>query len=181
MFKKAYKFDNATVFYFDGRDNKYVAKDGSLAWRLNNPGLVSSHSMIAKEFKTIGSDQQYAIFCDPLIGNDAHRAWLISSKYCDAPLIELCKHYQLNDPEEFLNKLCTITLLEPKTKPRILSGKDFERLLKAIQKLVGFTKEGIGEFHLLPKITSRFCSHDRKIEYYLVGHENLLAPKEAFH
>lgn len=179
MFKKAFSYDDSTVFYFDRHDNKYVAKGGSLAWRLNNPGLVSSHNAIAKEFRSIGSYKQHAIFCDQLIGNDAHRAWLVSSKYCDSPLLEVCKHYQPNDPEGFLQKLCADTSLQPKAKPRMLSGQDFERLLKAIQKLIGFAKEHRGECYLLPKITSRFCSRDRKVEYYLVGHENLLTQKEA--
>ncbi len=179
MFKKAFTYDDSTVFYFDRHDNKYVAKGGGLAWRLNNPGLISSHSMIAKEFRSIGSHKQHAIFCDQLIGNDAHRAWLVSSKYCDSPLVEICKYYQPNDSEGFLQKLCAATSLQQKTKPRTLSGQDFERLLKAIQKLLGFGSDHRGEFYLLPKITSRFCSRDRNVEYYLVGHENLLMPKEA--
>lgn len=38
--KKAYRYDDEIVFYFDAFDNKYVAQGGSLAWRLNNPGLL---------------------------------------------------------------------------------------------------------------------------------------------
>jgi hypothetical protein len=48
MFKKAYRFDDEVVFYFDAHDNKYVAQGGSLAWRLNNPGLLRSHDPIVQ-------------------------------------------------------------------------------------------------------------------------------------
>jgi hypothetical protein len=67
MFKKAYRYDDSVVFYFDSQDCKYVAKGGSLAWRLNNPGLISSHNPFAREFSAIGSCDQYAIFPSPLI------------------------------------------------------------------------------------------------------------------
>jgi hypothetical protein len=41
--RKAYRYDDEIIFYFDAFDNKYVAQGGSLAWRLNNPGLLLSH------------------------------------------------------------------------------------------------------------------------------------------
>jgi hypothetical protein len=42
MFKSAFAYDEEVIFYFDLLGNKYVAQGGSLAWRLNNPGLVRS-------------------------------------------------------------------------------------------------------------------------------------------
>ncbi len=68
MLKKAYRYDDETIFYFDAQDNKYVAKDGSLTWRLNNPGLISSHSLAKIRYKAIGTHHQYAIFSDVLTG-----------------------------------------------------------------------------------------------------------------
>ncbi len=179
MFKKAFSYDDSTIFYFDQHDHKHVAKGGSLAWRLNNPGLVPSHSPLAKEFGAIGSCKQYAIFSHPLFGNDAHRAWLCQSKYCDNSLIEIAKYYQPKDPEAFLKKLCEQANLPRDSKPRSLSSSDFEQLLKSIQYLVGFSKKNEGEFCLLPKITARFCSRDKKVDFYLVGADQILSQQEA--
>jgi hypothetical protein len=35
------------VHYFDKHDSKYVAKEGSIAWRANNPGLILSRHLRA--------------------------------------------------------------------------------------------------------------------------------------
>lgn len=39
MFKSAIAHSEDIIFYFDRLGNKYVAQEGSLAWRLHNPGL----------------------------------------------------------------------------------------------------------------------------------------------
>ena len=105
--KKAYRYDDEVIFYFDAFDNKYVAKGGSLAWRLNNPGLLLSHSLYRTGYSAIGAYHQYAIFSHPVIGKDALRAWICSTKYFDSPLIEIAKYYLPSDPAEYLNQLCT--------------------------------------------------------------------------
>ena len=84
--KKADRFDDDIVFYFDAFDNKYVAHGGSLAWRLNNPGLLLSHSLHRTGYNAIGAYHQYAIFSHSVIGKDALRAWICSTKYFDLPL-----------------------------------------------------------------------------------------------
>ncbi|MFN0065128.1 MAG: hypothetical protein ACKVOH_02700 [Chlamydiales bacterium] len=62
MFKQAYRFDDQTGFYFDAYDNKHVAKGGSLAWRLNNPGLLHAHEPFIKKFNRIGAHALFVIF-----------------------------------------------------------------------------------------------------------------------
>ena len=37
------------VLYIDDADRKYTAKNGNLAWRINNPGLVKHHCRLAKK------------------------------------------------------------------------------------------------------------------------------------
>jgi len=176
--KRAYRYDEL-IFYFDAFDNKYVASGGSLAWRLNNPGLLLSHSLHRIGYHAIGAHHQYAIFSHLVIGKEALRVWLASTKYCDSPLIEIAKYYQPNTPEAYLQQLCKITGFNPKTKPRSLSSKDFEKLLKAIQQLAGFSPENEHQFLPLPKITARYYSSNRKVEYYLAGYEHLLTKQQA--
>ena len=83
--KKAYRYDDDIVFYFDAHDNKYIAKGGSLAWRLNNPGLLLSHSLYRTGYKAIGAYHQYAIFSHPIIGKEALRAWICSQNILTHP------------------------------------------------------------------------------------------------
>ena len=42
-----------TVFYIDAFDYRYVAKNGSLSWRINNPGLVKHYCRYAKKMGTL--------------------------------------------------------------------------------------------------------------------------------
>lgn len=179
MLKKAYRYDDEIVFYFDGHDNKYVASGGSLAWRLNNPGLLLSHSLHRTGYSAIGAYHHYAIFSHLVLGKEALRAWICSTKYCDLPLIEIAKYYTPNNPTEFFNQLCAITGFSSDIKPRALSAKDFGKLLKAIQKLAGFSPENEHQLVPLPKITARFYSSKRKVEFYLAGYEDLLTKDQA--
>ncbi len=177
--KKAYRYDDEIIFYFDAFDNKYVAKGGSLAWRLNNPGLLLSHSLHRTGYNAIGAYRQYAIFAHPIIGKDALRAWVCSTKYFDSPLIEIARYYLPSNPEEYLNQLCAICGFSSEIIPRVLSAKDFDTLLKAIQKLAGFSPENEHQVALIPKITARFYSAKRKVEFYLAGYEDLLTKNQA--
>jgi len=179
MFKKAYRYDDETVFYFDEQDNKYVAKGANLTWRLNNPGLLPSRSLAKIKCKIIGTHHQYAIFPDFQMGKNALRSWMRSSKYFDSSLKEIAKHYQSGYAESYLKQLCELTGLTSQTKLSSLSSIDFEKLLNAIQKLAGFSFENDHPFSLLPKITAKFHSKDRTIESYLVGYETILSKQEA--
>ncbi len=177
--KKAYRYDDEIIFYFDAFDNKYVAKGGSLAWTLNNPGLLLSHSLYRTGYKSMGAYHQYAIFSHPLIGKEALRAWICSTRYYDSPLIEIAKYYQPTKPKQYLHQLCAITGFTSETKPRSLLTGNFEKLLRALQNLVGFSPEHEHELVLLPKITARFYSSGGKIEYYLAGYNDLLTKSHA--
>lgn len=68
MYKAAYKYNYEVVFYFDSAGNKYAATGGSLAWRINNPGLVHSHTHFSRRLGSIASFGPYAIFSHPQEG-----------------------------------------------------------------------------------------------------------------
>ena len=76
MFRLAYKYNDEVIFYFDHVGNKYVASSGSLAWRINNPGLLHCHSPFAHRNGSIGSCGRYAIFSHPEQGQKALSDWL---------------------------------------------------------------------------------------------------------
>lgn len=176
--KRACRHSDETIFYFDAFDNKYVAKEGTLAWRLNNPGLLLSHSLHRIGYKAIGAYHHYAIFSHPIVGKEAFRAWVISTKY-HSPLIEIAKYYQPTNPQKYLEQLCELTAFLPEIKPNALASEDFEKLLRAIQSLAGFSLQNEQQIALLPKITARFYSIKNKVEFYLSGYEDLLTRSQA--
>jgi hypothetical protein len=87
--------------------------------------------------------------------------------------------HQPNNPKEYLQQLSTLTGFTQEIKPKSLPSKDFEKLLITIQQLAGFTPENKQAFLLLPKITAKFYSTNRKIEFYLAGYVNLLTKPQA--
>jgi len=60
MYRTAFKYRDEVIFYFDSIGNKYVASGGNLAWRINNPGLVHSHSHFSRGSGSIGNCGRYA-------------------------------------------------------------------------------------------------------------------------
>lgn len=176
MFKKAVPFDEETLFYFDKDDHKHVAKNGSVAWRTNNPGLISYRHALAKAHRAIGSYEQIAIFPSPKQGILAFRAWMSIPKYSFS-LTEIADHYQPENPADYIEKLCALANLPPNVDLKKISSKEFERIIKAVQHLNGFSQEHQGTFTPLPKITARYTSTN--FELYAVGHEELITKDEA--
>lgn len=76
-YKAAWKEEDVAIFT-DNFDCRYAAKGGNLAWRINNPGLIKHHSRYAKKNGSIGSWEQFAIFSNPLQGQQALVDWLQS-------------------------------------------------------------------------------------------------------
>ena len=91
MFKSAIAHNEDVIFYFDRLGNKYVVQGGSLAWRLNNPGLVRSHSHFARKNGSIGSHNGFAIFSSPIQARKALIDILRTKKYSNATLKTIIK------------------------------------------------------------------------------------------
>ena len=172
MFKKAHAYNNDVIFYFDDYDHKYVAQNGSLAWRLNNPGLLHVRSL--KEHSNIGSCDTYAIFSFSEIGLRMLKKWLKSKK----SLTAIAKYYESLPGKVFLNELCEATKLQPSTKIKSLSNERFQLLVKSIVKLCNSSCEG--SFALLPKISARYYAEKPEfIELYLTDTQNVLSKEES--
>lgn len=129
MYKIAYKYDDNVVFYFDPVGNKYIASGGSLAWRINNPGLVRSRSHVSYKNGGIGNYEGYAIFPDAACGRKALVAWLHSKKYFDSSLQTLGKHYNPKDPEKFVDQLTAIAKLPSNCKVGSLNKEEFGQVI----------------------------------------------------
>jgi hypothetical protein len=175
MFKSAHAHDDGTVFYFDEMGNKYAAIGGSLAWRINNPGLVHSHC--SRKFGSIGNLGHYAIFPDPQNGREALSTWIRSKKYFNSSLKVVAKHYQPKNPEGCVQKLSSSCSISSETKIKDLNQEELQRLLIGIEKLCGYTSTNNEIFSLLPKIIAKI--ENPTGDTYLIGNNAVLSKKEA--
>jgi len=178
MFSKAYSLDGKTVFYFDYADNKYVATGGSLAWRLNNPGLVHNTCRFFSRPGSIGHFGHYAIFSSPEKGREALRNWLHTKKFFNGSLRILAKHYQPDNPNLFADRLSSLTNIPLYTKPKDLSKKDFDKLIFGIEKLCDYALKGAEAFCLIPKILGKIENNSQE-DLYWIGDYTTLSKKDA--
>ena len=179
MYKFAYKFNDDIIFYFDACGNKYVASGGNLAWRINNPGLVRSHSHFSRANGSIGSCGRYAIFSHPQEGRQALIAWLQSKKYFNSTLKTIGEHYQPNAADAFADQLSSLAKISPESKIKSLNKLEFDRLVMAIEKLCDYTSTDNESFSLLPKITAKIENGEGQEDTYLIGDSVVLSKEEA--
>ena len=179
MYRVAYKGADETVFYFDSAGNKYVAAGGSLAWRLNNPGLVHRRCLLAYHKGVIGTYGPFAIFSNPKEGHEALAAWLGLKKYRQAPLRAVAQHYRPEDPEAFAHQLSTLANVSQDTLVKSLSLQELDRLLLSIEKLCGYGLSGNESFSLLPKIIAKIENEKDGEDAYLIGSNLVLSKRES--
>lgn len=178
MYKMAVAHEDV-IFYFDICGNKYVASGGSIAWRINNPGLVPSHSHFSREYGAIGSFKGLAIFPNPESGRKAFADWLHSKKYFKATLKAIATHYQPHHSKTFADRLSLIAEISQDKKLNTLSPGELNRLLKCIEKLSEYTRRGTESFVLLPKITAKIETAQNQDDRYLIGDDIVLSKQEA--
>ncbi len=179
MFVFAYPEDVQHIFYFDTAGNKYLARGGTLAWRINNPGLIQSRNRVAKKNGSIGNCCGYAIFPNPEQGRHALGDWLLLKKYFNSTLKTIGKHYQPENPEAFVSRLVALNDLPTNQKIKDFPKQDFEVLRKAIEKVCLFVAQGSEEFFLLPKIDGKIENKPGNEDLYLVGGDIILTKTET--
>lgn len=178
MYRIACPQDEKTILYFDKCGNKHIRRGGSLSWRINNPGLVKSHSHFAKSYGSIGSCQGFAIFSYPEQGHKALSAWLHSKKYYNATVQGIAEHYHPKNTDAFAAKLSSSIPVPIDKKLKSFTDIELQKLLKVIEKSCGYELIGNEETCVLPKITAKIENSDLE-ETYLIGTDLVLSKKEA--
>ena len=178
MYRAAYSQDGNIDFYMDSAGNKYVAIGGSLAWRLNNPGLVHSASRFFSRQGSIGYFGHYAIFATPESGREALSNWLRAKKYFNGSLKTIAKHYQPGNIDDFVNRLSDLTGISVRTQVKALSKQEFNQLVLGITKLCDYALKGDEKFYLLPKVIGKIENGNLE-NTYLIGGNVALSKKEA--
>jgi hypothetical protein len=179
MYKAAYKHDDSTVCYYDEFGFKHVVKGGALAWRLNNPGLVRTHTPVATFYGAIGSFDGYAIFSCPDDGHKALADWIHFKKYQMSNLVQIATHYQPNDIESFVKKLVAFSGIASKRKIKTLNKEELAKLLFSIEKLCGYSILGDEKHEILPKIVGKIEYPVKGQEAFLIENYVILAKEEA--
>ncbi|MBN4066788.1 hypothetical protein JYU14_01745 [Simkania negevensis] len=167
-----------TAIYLDGTDCKYVAKNGNLAWRINNPGLIKSRNRFAKKNGSIGAWDKLAIFSTSIQGHQALKEWLRSRQMKRSDLYAISTYYSSSSSKQLAHDLASSSGLPPKTKLEELTEVEFESLLSSIEQLSGFVRTGDEEFTLLLKIAAKIECFDKE-NLYLVGKDLALTHDEA--
>jgi hypothetical protein len=178
MFKSAIAHSEEVIFYFDFLGNKYVAQGGSLAWRLNNPGLVRSHSHFSRKNGSIGSLKGVAIFSSPEQGHKALIDLLETKKYFNSTLKTIGKLYLPTNPEEYASRLASSLSISLEKKINSFSKEEFKLLILTIEKSCGYCHLGNEQFVLLPKIYAHIESNQGK-DLYLIGSNTLLSKEDV--
>lgn len=176
-YKIAWK-EGETALYIDSSDRKFAAKNGSLAWRINNPGLLKHHCRFAKKNGSIGAWDKFAIFSNLLEGHQALKEWLQSKYQLD--LHAIAKHYQPASFKQFAQNLASSVGVPETTKVKDLVQVEFETLVYSIENLCGFTRLSNEEFLLLPKIAAKIECPGKE-DLYLIGKDLTLTHQEAIH
>ena len=170
--------EGETLLFIDDSDRKYAVKNGNVAWRINNPGLVKHHCRLARKNGSIGAWDRFAIFSNPLQGHQALIEWLQSKTVYQSDLYAIGKHYQPNSCEQFAQYLASSVGVPETTKLKDLTPAKFESLVHSIEKLCGFAQIGNEEFFLLPKIAAKIECPEKE-DLYLIGNDLTLTQREA--
>jgi hypothetical protein len=140
----AIKGPGKSVIYTDENGKKTIKKDGSPAWRNNNPGNIMKGSW-ARRNGAIGDVGKFAIFPDVETGRKAKKA-LIKGKYGEYESIrKMIRVYapksDNNDPEKYADHIKEWAGLDVDSmKIKDLKPEEMEKLLDAMQRQEGFQK-----------------------------------------
>jgi hypothetical protein len=138
----AEKGPGRSIIYTDENGKKTVKKDGSPAWRNNNPGNIIKGSW-ARRQGAIGDDGKFAIFPDVETGRKAKKS-LLTGKYGEYDSIrKMIRVYapksDNNDPEKYADHIERWASLDvDNTKIKDLKPEELEKLLDAMQRQEGF-------------------------------------------
>lgn len=127
-----------TVQYFDEKGNLTIRSDGTKAWRNNNPGNMKYRGGFATRHGAIGSAGGMAVFPTEAIGRKALIDLLKSSNYNDLKITDLPEKYDKDNAQEYRRMLLSISKLDPNKRIKDLSGKEFDQLREAIERIEGW-------------------------------------------
>ena len=134
-YKSAKKGKGKTIIY-SGDSSALIKKDGTIAWRNNNPGnMKCDQGNFAQKHGAIGCDGTFAIFPDAETGRKAQTDLLKTQKYQNKSIRDVIKAYSPDGNEANYTKFVTgNTGLPADKKLGSLSPQEFNSLTGAMRK-----------------------------------------------
>lgn len=180
IFIKAEPGPGISVIYYDDQGKRWIAEDGSRAWRNSNSGNMVMGAVTLRN-NPIGKAGGFAIFPDYETG---HKALLdlLFNEFGDWNLSMLMEKYA---PSKENNTKKYIAFIKKKTGVGELIliknyPKDgFQKLWQAIEKMEGWRKGTINEYSSEGRITKVLKNKKGNILKYLIDGFGWLSKKEA--
>lgn len=134
-YKSAKRGKGRTVVY-SGDSSVHIRKDGTIAWRNNNPGnMKCNQGDFAKRHGAIGCDGTFAIFPDTETGRKAQVDLLKTRKYQNKSLRDVIKTYSPDGNEaNYIKYVTSKTGLSVDTKLGDLKPQKFNSLTIAMRR-----------------------------------------------
>jgi hypothetical protein len=165
------------VIYFDVEGNRMIRRDGTWAWRNNNPGNIIKGRK-ARSLGSIGAAGGFAVFPDYEAGRNALHQ-VPTTSYPTTTLFTLIKHYappKENDVKRYPKMLADFAGLSLKRIVNSLSAPELERLKDAIQRIEGWDSGREEILGPAKEIIDVKRNKARKIVGYLVEDLGMLSP-----
>ncbi|MBI5888125.1 MAG: hypothetical protein HZB82_05360 [Deltaproteobacteria bacterium] len=134
-YNSAKKGNKKTVVY-SGDSNVLIRKNGTIAWRNNNPGnMKCNQGSFAKRHGAIGCDGTFAIFPDTETGRKAQVALLKIQKYQEKSIREVIKAYSPDGNEtNYIKYVTSNTGLSGDSKLSEMKPQEFSNLIHVMRK-----------------------------------------------
>lgn len=134
-YNSAKKGKGKTVVY-SGDSSVRIKKDGTIAWRNNNPGnMKCNQGDFAKRHGAIGCDGTFAIFPDTETGRKAQIALLKTQKYQNKSIRDVIKAYSPDGNEaNYIKYVTSKTGLSDDRKLSDVKPQEFDSLTGAMRR-----------------------------------------------
>ncbi len=140
-YKKAKQANKGMTVVYSGDSNVLIKKDGTLAWRNNNPGNLIS-GPFAKRRGAIGENKGFAVFPDTETGRKAQHSLLKNSDYQSKTIEGTMKKYadpKHNPTEKYIQYVTKQTGMSRDKKLSNMTPQEFEKFTGAIRRFENLT------------------------------------------
>lgn len=179
-FIKAESGPGISVIYYDDQGKKWIADNGSRAWRNSNPGNMVMGAVTLRN-NPIGKAGGFAVFPDYETG---HKALLdlLFNEFGTWNLNKLMKKYapsNENDTKKYIAFIKKKTGIGELILIKNYPKDGFQKLWQAIEKMEGWRKGTIKEYSSKGQITKVIKNKKGNILKYLIDGFGWLSKKEA--
>ena len=139
-FINAYRGHGRTIVYEDSEGARLLKKEGSPAWRNNNPGNMESRDF-AKSRGAIGDDGRFAVFPNYDTGRKAMESLLKTESYKENTLEEAINRYapnHENDTNRYIDFIKGKASIRKDQRLRELTDDQFKSVADAIERFEGY-------------------------------------------